>query len=196
MRPSHPSPGDHPQDLIIPPEATQQEQTSPEEWFAENCAPTVATVELEEGQSPQDPPAFALLAGPVAAPETTDADYERRLYTYDETSGQMTPIRVVEPGEQFCWDPDAQTRDAYSAPRDEETTFQSVTSPEYPDGVWLDLNMSLGKFPLDSDGNPKEGATSSRLKAEYRWQAVPVSKEALEGATETVDYCSVVGCGG
>lgn len=169
------------------------QEVSAEDWMTENCQPTVAKVEGSDRIS------HALIAGPIEAPAALneDSDSEVRIYVYDEASSEMTPQRLLEPSEVLCWDASGETREAYSAPLDEETTFARVTNAEFPDGAWIDVDQP-SPMALNETGEPYDGENPGGLKEEYRWTPVPVEPGVMEEASASVDQCDldVVTCGG
>lgn len=169
--------------------AQSQDGVSTEQWMTENCPSTVVKVDASS-VSVKNAPAYALTAGPVTAPQIGDSDPEIRLYSYDEAANEFSPIRVVEQGEQFCFNAEAETRDGYSAPNDSDAEFATVASAEFPDGVWIDSVPEA--VPLTEGGEPNFDGRG--MKPEYYWTTDTVDESVLSGATETVDYCDIAEC--
>lgn len=159
-------------------------QVSASEWYSENCAPFVSSLTGAKSA------AYVLTKGEVVAPEPLDDDQDAfRLYDYDEASATMTPIRTVEKGETFCMDTDIEPVDAFSEPLNDDRSFAQVTSPEHPEGVWIDTVPN--EVPLDETGAPSfEGAY---YKAETYWTVAssPVNEEVLSNAQGERGWCDL-----
>ncbi|WP_086991428.1 hypothetical protein [Agrococcus casei] len=167
-------------DASTPADDSAPQEISPEQWMTDNCTQVVAEVDASSTSS-ENAPAFALLAGPASAPQMTSHDEQIRVYTYDETADEMTPVRVAEPGEQFCFDSTLETMDA---------EYAQVFSSEFPEGAWVD---SVPKaIALDESGQQID--SQDGVKEEYRWTTEAVDPDALSEATETVEYCEVMVC--
>lgn len=171
-------------------DSEQGNEVSSDQWMAENCPTTVVKVDASASVSGENPTPYALTVGPVTAPQVGENESEIRLYTYDGTTDEFSPLRVVEQGETFCFNADAETKTGYSEPSETDAEFATVASAEHPEGVWIDSVPQA--VPLTEAGEPNFDGRG--LKAEYYWTTTAVDESVLSEASETVQYCEISEC--
>lgn len=128
-----------------------------EAWFKDNCPTQTADVrDVDKGEFVGDPLGKAIVQGPLKPPTNVEEDTEAvGLYTYNETSEQMTEEGQVAAGDRFCLEPAIDEADNsesvdignvdsdFHSSGDENTVdFTKLRSPKYPDGIWIDRHTS------------------------------------------------------
>lgn len=143
-------------------------------WYEENCAAEVSDVreQFEQGQPTGDVIGTAMTQGPIKPPAGLEESEHAKigLYTYDELSDTMELEREIDSDDTFCLEQSIREQDqrlALDPSRStvegdlhdegyEEVDFTQLRSADYPEGIWVGLDIDQLPQSLEITDNMPE----------------------------------------